>query len=81
MQRTLVTHAFTSQRPTDWASVLSLMPQAAEEAAKVGIKDFTVSRLMGKAPLCRDSKHSTRDIFDWCSADVAVLVEGWVEKE
>lgn len=80
--QTLVTHVIEATRPVDWASVLAIKYEVEREMAKANLdwRHTRFSRLMAKNHNTTP-QHSTRDVFDWQSPKVAVLIEGWVERE
>ena len=83
MNRILVTHVIEAKRPFDWASVLALKAEVDAGLAKAKYQHWIeprYSRLMARNPH-ETPQHATRDVFDWQSHKVAVLIEGWVEKE
>lgn len=83
MQRILVTHVIEAKRPYDWESVLALKSEVDAGLVKAKYQHWSeprFSRLMKSNPH-ETAQHATRDVFDWQSPKVAVLIEGWVEKE
>lgn len=82
MNRILVTHVIEATRPTDWASVLAIGTEVKDAMAKNGLnwQDPRFSRLMAKNHH-QTAQHATRDVFDWTGNRVAVMIEGFAEKE
>lgn len=82
MQPTLITHTFEAQRPVDWASVCSIATDVQRELEKLPYKITNPrwSRLMFKNTAALP-QHNTRNVWDWQSPKVAVIIEGWVQKE
>lgn len=82
MHRQLVSHAITVPRPLDWATVCAIVPEVHKVAKQFKLSEPRFSRLMPKNDHVT-AQHSTRDRWewDWKAPGIAVLVEGWVEKE
>ena len=84
MQRTLVSHVFEAPRPSDWKQVLSLKEDVDRVMSEQNLDwdDVRFSRLVSVTKQATaTSQCSVRDIWDWNSLKVAVLIEGWAKKE